>query len=51
MRVYEIKVYDVNWKKVWDNYFRCYDNQQAELEAERICDDIGGKFWEIQRIR
>lgn len=51
MGVYKIAVYDINWKAICIDYKRFDDRQQAELAAEADCDWLGGKYWEVTRIR
>ena len=51
MGVWEIKVYDRNWGLLNMDYKRLDDRQQAELEAERDCDFLGGAHWAIRKIR
>lgn len=51
MRVYQISVYDKNWRTLSVDYFYCEDRQAAELKAERDADWLGAPHWEITRIR
>lgn len=51
MRVYQINVYDNNWKVVNTDYFYCDDRQSAEIKAETYAAWLGFERYEITRIR
>ena len=49
--VYEITVYDRNWKLIHKDYHRFDDRQQAELRAEADSDWLGGSHYEVRIVR
>ena len=49
--MYEISIYDKNFKLISQDYKRFDDRQQAELRAEKYCDWLGGKYWEVIKVR
>lgn len=49
--MYQINIYDNNWKLISRDYKRFDDRQQAELRAEADCDWLGGSHFEVIRIR
>ena len=49
--MYQINIYDNNWKLISQDYKRFDDRQQAELRAEADCDWLGGAHFEVRRIR
>ena len=51
MRVYQITVYDKNWRTLSVDYYRCEDRQAAEQKAEQDADWLNAPHWEIVRIR
>lgn len=51
MGVWEVTVYDRNWKIINQDYKECSDGQQAELKAEADCDWLGGAHWKVRKIR
>lgn len=51
MGVYKIAVYDKNWLPLHRDFARFDDRQQAELAAERSCDELGGAHFEVTKIR
>lgn len=51
MAVYQINVFDKNWRIINTDYKRFDDRQQAELAAERDRDWLGGMYYEAVKIR
>ena len=51
MQVYQIFVYDSNFRTLHTDFYHCDDRQQAEQQAERDADWLCAPHWEIQRIR
>ena len=51
MRVYQISIYDKNWKTLSVDYYHCEDRQAAEQRAEADADWLCAPHWEIRRIR
>ena len=51
MRVYQISIYDNNWRTLNTDFIYCEDRQAAEQQAERDADWLGAPHWEVVRIR
>lgn len=39
MRVYKIRVYGADWRKIREEFIKAEDRQQAELKEEMIADE------------
>lgn len=51
MGVYQIDIFDRNWKLVSRDYKRFDDRQQAEIQAEADAAWLGCERFEVTRIR
>ena len=56
MRTYRIRVFDMNWRTIREEYIKAEDLQAAELAEERIADECRDGGFEVrgtslQRIR
>lgn len=51
MRVYQISLFDANWRTINVDYMTCEDRQAAEWKAERDADWLGAAHYEVTRIR
>ena len=49
--VYEITVFDENWRLISKDYKRFEDRQQAEITAEADATWLGCDRYEIRKIR